>query len=154
MFVATTLVGNNLANYATSLAVVMGTERLVPGGGMLATIIAPIVISPVVFVLGELLPKNLFFEAPNRLLKRFAPPLLICTCLFAPITLLLWLFSRLLQMVTNTSPQDIRLTLARRELAELLTEGHEAGILQPAQQSLAQALLFVAGQRGEKFCFG
>ncbi len=150
-FVATTLVGNNLANYATSLAVVMATQSILPNGGMMAAVVTPIVISPFVFVIGELLPKNLFFDAPNRLLKRFAPPLLICTCLFAPITLVLWLFSRLLQLLTRTSPQEIRLTLARRELAELLTEGHEAGILRPAQQSLAQALLFVAGQPVRNF---
>ncbi|NOY43182.1 MAG: DUF21 domain-containing protein [Planctomycetes bacterium] len=150
-FVATTLVGNNLANYATSLAVVLATQRIFPNGGMMAAIVAPIVISPFVFVFGELLPKNLFFDAPNRLLKRFAPPLLVCTCLFAPITLVLWVFSRLLQLLTRTSPQEIRLTLARRELAELLTEGHEAGILRPAQQSLAQALLFVAGQPVRNF---
>ena len=151
MFVATTLVGNNLANYATSLAVVLATQEFVPNGGYIAALVAPIVIAPVVFVFGELLPKNLFFEAPNRLLKRFSPPLLLSTCLFAPITILLWLFSHFLQLLTRTSPQEIGLTLARRELAELLTEGHEAGILRPAQQSLAQALLFVAGQPVKNF---
>ena len=31
-------------------------------------------------------------------------------------------------------------TLAHRELSELLIEGHEVGILQPAQQTLAQAI--------------
>jgi len=145
LFLATTLVGNNLANYVTSLAIVMVSQTLFPNGGTLLSVLAPISIAPIVFVLGELLPKNLFFDAPNRLLKRCAPPLLICTVLFAPITVVLWAFSRLLQLLTNTSPQELRLTLARRELAELLTEGHEEGILRPAQQSLAQAMLTVAG---------
>ncbi len=151
IFVATTLVGNNLANYVTSLAVVLASQHFFSDSSTMAAILAPIAISPFVFVFGELLPKNLFFDAPNRLLKRFAPPLLLCTCLFAPITLVLWIFSQLLQLLTRTSPQEVRLTLARRELAELLTEGHEAGILQPAQQSLAQALLFVAGQPVRNF---
>ena len=146
LFIATTLVGNNLANYVTSLAVVMASQWMLPNGGALVGIFAPIAIAPVIFILGELLPKNLFFDAPNRLLKRFAPLLLVCTVLFAPITVILWAFSRTLQFFTKTSSQELRLTLARRELAELLTEGHEAGILRPAQQSLAQAMLFVAGQ--------
>jgi len=145
LFVATTLVGNNLANYLTSLAVVMASRQVVPDGGTAVAILGPIVIAPVIFVLGELLPKNLFFAAPNRLLKRCAPFLLLCTCLFAPITLVLWGFSRLLQLLSGTSPQELRLKLARRELAELLTEGHEAGILKPAQQSLVQSMLAVAG---------
>ncbi len=151
LFVATTLVGNNLANYVTSLAVVMASQHLIPNGGTLAAVLAPILIAPLVFVLGELLPKNLFYDAPNRLLKRCAPPLLIFTVLFAPITVLLWAFSRLFRLLTNTSPQELRLTLARRELAELLTEGHEVGILRPAQQSLAQAMLFVAGKPVRNF---
>ena len=33
VFVATTLIGNNLANYLTSLGIVLGTARLVPGSG-------------------------------------------------------------------------------------------------------------------------
>jgi len=145
LFIATTLIGNNSANYVTSLAIVMASQHLFPNGGTLVNVLGPIVIAPFVFVLGELLPKNLFYDAPNRLLKRCAPPLLVCTCLFAPITVVLWAFSRMLQLLTNTSPQELRLTLARRELAELLTEGHEEGILRPAQQSLAQAMLSVAG---------
>jgi len=145
LFVATMLVGNNLANYVTSLAVVMASQRLSPGGGALVDLLGPIVIAPILFLLGELLPKNLFFEAPNRLLKRCTPALLLCTLLFAPLTLLLWAFSRLLQLLTSSSPQELRLRLARRELGELLDEGHEVGILLPAQQALAQSMLAVAG---------
>ncbi len=145
LFVATTLVGNNLANYVTSLVVVMASQHFYPEGGTLVAVLGPIVLAPVLFIFGELLPKNLFFEAPNRLLKRCTPALLLCAVLFAPITMLLWAFSRVLQVFTNSSPQELRLRLARRELGELLTEGHEMGILLPAQQSLAQSMLAVAG---------
>ncbi|QEG32941.1 CNNM domain-containing protein [Bythopirellula goksoeyrii] len=145
VFVGTTLVGNNLANYLVSLSVVIGSQRLFPKGGTLVDVLGPIVLAPVVFLLGELLPKNIFYDAPNRLLKRCTAPLLGCTVLFFPVTALLWAFSRTVQFVTRRSPQELRLRLARRELAELITEGHEAGILRPAQQTLAQAMLAVAG---------
>lgn len=145
-FVATMLVGNNLANYVTSLAVVMASQRFFPSGGALVDVMGPIVIAPVLFLFGELLPKNLFFEAPNRLLKLCTPAIVLCCILFAPITLILSAFSRVLQLVTKSSPQEIRLRLARKELSELLDEGHEVGILLPAQQSLAQSMLAVAGR--------
>ncbi len=151
LFVATTLVGNNVANYVTSLAVVMASQQMVPEGGIAVDLLGPIVIAPVIFLLGELLPKHLFLAAPNRLLKRCAPFLLVCTCVFAPLTLVLWGFSRLLQLLSGSSPQELRFKLARRELAELLTEGHEAGILRPAQQSLAQSMLAVAGLPVKRF---
>ena len=151
LFVATTLVGNNLANYLVSLAVVMGSQQLYPAGGTWVDVLGPVVIAPVVFVLGELLPKSLFFDAPNRLLKRCVVPLLACSALFAPVTGILWAFSRLLELITRTSPQELRLQLARRELSELLDEGHEAGILRPAQQTLAQSMLAVAGLPVHRF---
>lgn len=151
LFVATALVGNNLANYLVSLSVVMASQLLFPAGGTWADILSPIVFAPLLFVCGELLPKNLFFDAPNRLLKRCAAPLLVCTVLFAPVTILLWSLGRGLELLTKASPQQLRLTLARRELAELIAEGHEAGILRPVQESLAQAMLAVAGKPVKSF---
>ncbi|QDT00492.1 CNNM domain-containing protein [Adhaeretor mobilis] len=146
LFIATALVGNNLANYVTSLAVVMGTQRLIPNGGTITDLLSPIVIAPVIFILGELLPKNLFYDAPNRLLRRFTPGLVLCTILFAPATLLLWALSQLLKMLSKTTPQELRLRLARREISQLVEEGHEAGILRPVQRTLAQEMLSVAAQ--------
>ena len=150
-FIATTLVGNNLANYLTSLMVVMASDRLVPSGGIWVNLLGPILVAPVLFIAGELLPKNLFYHAPNRLLKWCAPALFVCSGLFLPLTILLWAFSKLLQMATNSPHQEMRLSLARRELAELLAEGHEAGILRPIQQTLAQAMLSIARQPVKNF---
>jgi magnesium and cobalt exporter, CNNM family len=150
-FVATTLVGNNLANYLTSLAIVMASDRLIPGGGTWVDLLGPILLAPILFIAGELLPKNLFYHAPNRLLRRCAPALFVCTVLFLPLTIILWSFSKILQMATNSSPQEMRLSLARRELAELLAEGHEAGILRPVQQTLAHAMLSIALQPVKNF---
>jgi putative hemolysin len=151
LFVATVLVGNNIANHLVSFSVVMASQLLFPAGGTWVNILSPIAVAPLLFVCGELLPKNLFYDAPNRLLKRCAPPLFLVTVLFAPITIVLWVLGRLMQVLAKTTPQQVRLTLARRELAELITEGHEAGILRPVQQSLAQAMLAVAGQPVKSF---
>src|SRR5690606_6890717 len=65
LFVGTTLVGNNLANYLVSLATVLGTQALSLGGPVVE-ILTPIVLAPGLFVYGELLPKQLAFEAPYR----------------------------------------------------------------------------------------
>ena len=139
VFVATALVGNNLANYIASLAVVMGTQRIYAGGNHAVELLAPLLVAPVVFIYGELLPKRVFFDAPNRFLRRCAPGLAIAAILFAPVTAVLWLFNQCLQLFMRQSPRVLE-TLAHKELSELLIEGHEVGILQPAQQSLAQAI--------------
>ena len=151
LFVATGLVGNNLANYGISLAVVMLSQMVFPTGSLVVEIVIPIAVAPLVFVLGDLLPKNLFYDAPNRLLRLCAPLFMVFTWIFIPITLLLWAFGRLLQLLTRTSPQQVRLSLARQELTKLMTEGQEAGILRPVQQTLAQAMLSVASQPVKNF---
>ena len=63
MFVATTLVGNNLANYVTSLSMVMAVAAMF-GANPSVELLGPVLMTPVVFVFGELLPKYLFYHAP------------------------------------------------------------------------------------------
>lgn len=151
LFVATVLVGNNIANYLTSLAVVLGANRLFPEGGELRDVLAPIALAPLLFICGESLPKSLFHHAPNRLMRRVAPGIIACVVLFFPVTVVLWLLSLLLKLFSREMPQALRSKLARRELAQLMTEGHEAGLLQPVQRTLAQNMLALAGRPVRQF---
>jgi CBS domain containing-hemolysin-like protein len=144
LFVATALVGNMVANYMISLASVIAMEQMIPTNPEVAEIIATIALAPLVLVYGELLPKNMFLQAPNRLLRRFGGLFLLCVAIFFPLAGLLWLLGRLLARLTRTSREPTRLVLAQRELRQILAEGHEAGILHPAQQSLAHGILAVA----------
>ena len=143
LFVATTLIGNNVANYVTSLAIVLAVQTLFGQSG-LAELAAPIVLAPVLFVYGELLPKNLFYYAPNTLLHRCGPLFLLFTMLFLPVAALLWLLGRALQTLVGESPERVQLRLARSELAQVLEEGHQAGVLRPSQRRLAQGLFAAA----------
>jgi len=149
IFVATTLVGNNVANYLASLAIVIGVALMFGGGT--AELIGPVMMTPVVFVLGELLPKYFFYHAPYRLLKATRPFLIVATILFAPISLVLGLMGRVLQKVTGVTPFRMRLAMARGELDQVMQAGHEAGILAAGQRSLAQNLFAVGEQPAVMF---
>lgn len=144
LFVATTLIGNNVANNITSFAIVLGAGQLPESQRGLAEGLLPLLISPVIFVYGELLPKNLFFQAPNRLLRVGGPLFLVCAVFFAPLAGVLWALGRLLQSLVGQTPLRVQLTLARKELGQLLREGQEAGILRPVQRQLAQALVRIS----------
>jgi len=152
LFVATTLIGNNLANYVTSLAIVLLAQDFFSPDSYVAELAAPIVLAPVLFVYGELLPKNLFFYAPNLLLRRAGPLFLVFGVLVAPVSALLWGLGRFVQWILGESPERVRLTLARTELARVLEEGQEAGILTPVQRNLAQGLFAIAHQPVTNFC--
>jgi len=150
-FVATTLIGNNIANYMTTFGVVLVTREIV-GDASAAELTATVLFSPMVFVYGELLPKYLFFNAPNLLLRRGGPLFLFFTAAFAPVSAILWASGRALQALLGETPLRVRLALARKELQEVLQEGHEAGILRPAQRDLAQSLFAMAPRPVVNYC--
>lgn len=151
MFVATTLVGNNVANYFVSMSVVLMARYLFPSVAS-AELLAPIAMSPVLFVYGESLPKSIFFMAPNRLLKLAAPLFLFFTLLFAPVALVLWSLARLVERMLGASPEKVRFMLARRELQNVLLEGQEAGILHASQRLLGQNFFIEASKPVSVFC--
>jgi putative hemolysin len=152
LFVATTMVGNNLANYLTSLGMVLLTKELTSSHADLTELLATILFSPLVFVYGELLPKYLSFNAPNLLLRRYAPALLVFAVLFAPISALVWFFGLLLQAVLGETPLRVQPALARKELKEVLQEGHEVGLLSPSQRQMAENVFDIGGGLVDTFC--
>ncbi len=113
LFVATTLIGNNVANYLTSLGIVLAAHLLF-AHSQLAETVAPLALSPLVFVYGELLPKQLFFYSPNRLLRRSGPLLLFFTVLFAPVAAVLWVLGWLLEHVVGQTPLRVKLALCAK----------------------------------------
>lgn len=150
VFIATALVGNNLANYVTSLAIVLGVQASLSGSAS-AELLGTILMTPVVFVFGELLPKFLFYHAPYRLLSYTRPVLLFFTVLFLPVSLLLGLLARALRYLTGETPFHVRLGMARRELEQVLREGHEAGILAGSQRALANNVFEIGNQPAVRF---
>lgn len=150
IYVATTLVGNNVANYLTSFSIVMAMAVMF-GSSSTAELLGPVLMTPVVFVLGELLPKSLFYHAPYKLLTAARPFLLLATIMFSPISIVLGLLGRLLRLISGQTPFRLRLAMARGELDQVLQAGEEAGILVGGQRSLAQNLFDVGQQSAVLF---
>lgn len=150
LFVATTLIGNNVANYITSLSIVLITTLI--WDSALAEMLAPVMIAPMLFVYGELMPKSLFFQAPNSLIRFTAPLFLVFTILFMPASALLWAMSKLLEKLLGQAPERVRLTLARRELHDVIDEGIEAGIISKTQRALGQNFSLVASKPIGEVC--
>lgn len=141
VFVATTLVGNNVANYLVSLSLVLVSSYVLNSYEQWGEILLPLMFSPVAFVYGELFPKSLFYHMPNRLLYYAGPLVLLFTILFAPVSGALWLLGTVLQRLVGHTPLRVNLALARRELHQMIEEGQEAGVLRAAQRGLAQNLI-------------
>ena len=150
-FVATSLVGNNLANYLASSAIVLAAGRWFSSGGVVAELGLTLLLAPLVFVYGELLPKQIFLAAPYRLLRRCVPLLGVSAVLFAPVSLVLWGVSRVLERLSGARIEPVRMRLRRRELTGVLDEGHAVGLLSPAPRDLALTTFSLAGRQAREF---
>lgn len=150
-FVATALVGNNVANYFASSAIVAGAGVLLPSAGLPGEMALTLLLAPVVFIFGELLPKRAFLQAPYRLLHRCAGGLVVAAVAFAAPSSLLWLASRGLSLVTGSQIQPLRMAVRRRELTDAFAEGQAAGLLSTAQRDLAMATFSLGGQPLREF---
>ena len=144
---ATLLVGNNTTTYAASVAMVLFVGCILPhADGIYAELAATLILTPILFVWGEMFPKCLGLTIPNKVLRFFAPVIQVASWAFLPLTLLLWAVNKAIVAVLNKSDDAISLSLCRRELSGVLTEGKNTGILSDTQRQLAEGI-FACSER-------
>ena len=149
LFIATTLIGNNLANYLTSLSIVMLTQALFAQPDYLLETSVVLIVSPILYIYGELLPKILYYQAPKRLLYTGLGLFLLCSLLFTPLSLLLWGLGYGLYLLLGQSPEQVQLALARKELKTVFEEGERVGVLNREQKEIAHNI-FTSAQTSLK----
>ncbi len=144
-FVATTLVGNNMANYLVTLAVGLGTLAIFQQNAEWLEIAATLLVAPVVFVCGELLPKNLYYRAP-MLLRGDVRWFVGFYYFYLPVSFPLILISKLFEKVTGTEADQAGHILGKSRLAQVLSQGQREGLLTDVQSRLIRGVMGVAGQ--------
>ena len=100
-----------------------------------------LVLTPVVFLMAELVPKDLFRRRPLRLLSLASPLLLVSRILFLPLSLPIQGLSRLLERRFGLDSRRLAGALRREEMFEVLQAGRRAGALTPRAEALAQNVL-------------
>ncbi len=145
-FVATTLVGNNVANYLTTLAIGFATLAMFEEHAQWMEILGTLFVSPIVFIGGELLPKNLYYRAPLLLLRRDANRLVVFYYLFLVVSFPLIGISKLFEKLGPAQEEHSGLVLGRNRLVQVLSQGHREGILTNVQTRLIRGVMNVAGQ--------
>lgn len=140
-FIATLLVGNNTATYGVSVATVLFVACVMPDAkGIYAELAATFLLTPVLFVFGEMFPKSLGLTIPNKTLRFFSPVILISCWLFLPLTALLWGINKFIAFVLNKTDSSISQSFGHRELSNVLTEGRNTGLLSDTQRRLAEGI--------------
>lgn len=131
----TTLIGNNIANVLVS---VLATSLLasVFGLGYQSELVAVVIVSCVVLIFGEIVPKTLFRRYAHRLCLTFVDVLNVCAWLFAPGVVLLGGAMRWLQRLGSGGPPRSSLSVTREELKHLAREGEVGGELSGEEREM------------------
>ncbi len=152
LFVSTLLVGNTVANYAVPVGVAWFVIELFGYDDARINIVVSLLTTPVLFIFSELLPKSLFHQMPNRLLRIAGWPLFALTVLALPLTWALYFVSQWLQRILGEEPLKVRPALARRELRQVLEEGEQAGLLESVQRDLVQNMFAYGSDPISRYC--
>ncbi|MFV0445413.1 MAG: CNNM domain-containing protein [Planctomycetaceae bacterium] len=145
-FVATTLVGNNVANYLTTLAITHGTVLAVGGGSEVVEVLATLAISPVIFLFGELLPKNVYYRAPLAHMRTQIKWFQLFYWLALPASWPLVLLTRGIEKLLGKSSRSQEMLPGRGRFLQMISHGHREGLLSQAQSTMATGVLSIAAR--------
>ncbi len=144
------LIGNNLVNYlATSIATGFFLGRVATANA--AEFFATAVTVPVLFLFGEVIPKNLFFFRADTLMPYVSPVLyafhrILTWCGVVPVLKLISsLFTRLTGLAAAS--KSMMTTVQRHKVHALIHETHEEGILSSVQRNILSRLIGISQVR-------
>ncbi len=139
---ATLLVGNNLViDCLAFMAILMLTEWGVPDPQYLSTLI----VTPVNFLFGEVLPKHLFSQRPNALVYPSSLFASAARILFFPLVYTLRRFAILASGGRGRHGDELAFT--RAKLGFVLDQGVREGVVSPQLQGLAGNIMRMGGIR-------
>ena len=130
------LIANNVVNIASSsLATVFFTERF--GSGSVG--IATLVMTVLVLIFGEILPKSLAKENSERFSVFMAPLLSVFIIVITP---LIWLFSGIKRLVIRlVGRREEQPSVTEEELKYIIEEIEDEGVLEEQESDLVRSAL-------------
>ena len=133
---STILIGNNIVNIAAaSIGTVLFTRLLDPQRG--ATV-STIVLTIVVLIFGEVTPKSLAKEMPERIATAVSPFLSLLMLLLSPLTWLFTQWKKLLGHFIHSGEAD---TITEGELMTMVSEAENDGELTDRESQLIRSAI-------------
>jgi CBS domain containing-hemolysin-like protein len=149
--VALILTGTNLATVIAAAALTTFLHRISPAGAYLA----PLILAPLVLLLGEATPKMLALRAPLRFAFLAARPLALLAVIFAPLLIAETALSRMLRRIVGVPADADSVFVSREDLARLVgrmpaiagvVEAADDAILPAEQQMISRIFRFTQAE--------
>jgi CBS domain containing-hemolysin-like protein len=134
------LIGNNLANIAVSTCTTLIVMNLFRNNVAMASAIATILVTVVILIFGEILPKNMAKARPEKWSKFVAYPIRALAWVLFPIVFVVTAAMRVLQRIWGTDDEDAP-TVTEEELSTIIETVEEEGVIDEEQGELLQSTL-------------
>lgn len=133
------LVGNNIVNIAASaLCTLLFVSFFGEANG---TILSTVVLTIVILIFGEVLPKNMAKENSEKVAMDFSTPLYILMLLLSPVTFLLLKLSTLAKKIASKGKTGKEPTVTEDELKYIVESIEDEGVLEEQESELVQSAL-------------
>lgn len=141
------LVGTNVANYLapfclTAIFVMTLDEKDIHEREQLAELYATLILTPTVFIFGEVVPKNLFHAAADTLMRRFATFIYVTDriCRYTGVTYVQQFLTHAITTILRAPRTAEAAMRSRAEIYQLLREGAAEGVMTVAQRSMMERI--------------
>ncbi len=125
---------------------VAGFPPLAPYSAAIGVGVVVLLITYFSLVLGELVPKRLALNNPERIATLMAAPMLLLSRLTSPLVRLLSISSNLVLRLLGAKPSD-EPPVTEEEIKVMIEQGTQAGVFAEAEQDMVQAVFRLADRR-------
>ena len=135
------LIGNNLANIAVSTCTTLIVINLFKDNVALASTIATLLVTVVILIFGEIIPKIISKQHADSVVRWVAVPTRILTIILSPIVFVVMMLLSLLRKIWGTDSKCDEPTVTEEELISIIDTVEEEGVIDEEQGELLQSML-------------
>lgn len=141
------LIGNNLANIAASSVTTIIIIQLLNALGIgesansIASAIATVVMTTIILICGEIIPKILAKQHADRVVRWVAYPVRILTIILYPLVFIVMLLINLLRKIWGKDNSDDEPTVTEEDLSSIIETVEEEGVIDENKSELLQSTL-------------
>ena len=136
--ITTILIGNNIVNIAASSLATSLFLVLLNNQTNLATTVSTVVMTIVILIFGEVSPKAIAKESPEKLAMTFAPVLKMLCTIFAPFAYLFGQLKKLMTRIFNTEEGE---SFIEEELMTMVDEAESEGDMEHHEGELIRSAI-------------
>ena len=136
--ITTILIGNNIVNIAASSLATSLFLVLLNNQTNLATTVSTVVMTIVILIFGEVSPKAIAKESPEKLAMTFAPVLKVLCTIFAPFS---YLFGQLKKLMTRLFNTEEGKSFIEEELMTMVDEAESEGDMEHHEGELIRSAI-------------